>query len=122
VARRTSADGAGDAALRKLPRSYSRIAAALSEVIRSEAPGLKEAVKWGNPFWIGHRDVLCLQCYPDHVNLGLLRGADLAGSHPEVEGTGKSMRHVKVPTVAVARSAAIRRLVRAAAALDRAVA
>ena len=102
----------------ELPRAYASVAAALRKTIREEAPTLREAVKWNNPFWVGRRDVLCLQCYPDHVNLGVLRGAELAAEFPELEGTGKGMRHVKIATVACAGSGPLRRLVRAAVALD----
>lgn len=102
-----------------LPPAYSHIAVALRKTIREEAPDLEEAVKWNNPFWVGRRDVLCLQCYPDHVNLGVLRGAELVAQFPELEGTGKAMRHLKVVTVERAGSGPVRRLVRAAAALDR---
>lgn len=91
---------------------------ALRASIRGEAPHLTEAVKWNSPFWIGHGDVLALQCYPDHVNLGFLRGAELAAGHPQLEGTGKAMRHVKVRSVADARAAELRALIRAAVELD----
>jgi len=75
---------------------------------------------WGNPVWSARGRVLCLQIYDDHVNLGLWRGAELAARFPEIEGTGKSLRHVKVPTPAVARAPALAAIVRAAVALDRA--
>ncbi len=108
-----------DRILRDLPTSYAAIAAALRATIRKEAPGLVEAVKWNNPFWRGREDVVCLQCYPHHVNLAFLRGAELARTHPEIEGTGKAMRHVKVASIAAANSETVRGLIRAAVELDR---
>ncbi len=102
-----------------LPEQYAPIARALRATIRTNAPRLTETVKWNNPFWVGARDVLCLQCYPDHVNLGVMRGAELARDYPRIEGTGKSMRHVKVASATDARSRAIARIVRAAERLDR---
>ena len=107
-----------DRLFRELPRSYAAIARALRDSIRAEAPKLRESVKWNNPFWEGSRAVLCLQCFPDHVNLAFLKGAELAPSFPESEGTGKAMRHVKVPSVRMARSDRVRRLIRAAVVLD----
>jgi hypothetical protein len=104
---------------RDLPPEYASIARALRATIRSVAPSLTEVVKWNNPFWVGRKDVLCLQCFPDHVNLGVMQGAGLADRFPEIEGTGKAMRHVKVESVGQARSATVRRIVRAAVALDR---
>jgi Domain of unknown function (DU1801) len=32
----------------------------------------------------------------DHVNLGFVRGAELADSQGILEGTGKQMRHIKI--------------------------
>jgi hypothetical protein len=103
-----------------LPNSYRAIAKALRGAILAEAPELHETIKWNNPFWVGRSDVLCLQCYDDHVNLGLLRGAELTDRFPRLEGTGRHMRHVKVTDPTDARSPELRRLIRAAARLDRA--
>lgn len=108
-----------DQLFRELPASYRAVAVSLRATIRGLGPGLVERVKWNNPFWIGNDDVLCLQCFPDHVNLGFLRGADLAAAHPEIRGTGKSMRHFPVRTLAEARSSLVKTLVRAAIELDR---
>jgi hypothetical protein len=108
-----------DELYRSLPESYGPIARALRATVRSSAPRLRETIKWNNPFWIGTRDVLCLQCYDDHVNLGVMRGAELAGKFPRIEGTGKAMRHVKITSPVEARSAAIVKIIRAAEALDR---
>lgn len=112
-------DAKVDALFRSLPESYRPIADALRRTIRHTAPGLRETVKWNNPFWVGSRDVLCLMCYPDHVNLGFLRGAELAERFPRIEGTGKSMRHVKVANPRDAGSADVVKMVRAAVELDR---
>ncbi len=115
---RGSSQAEVDELFRRLPASYARVAAELRHTIRGCAPALTETVKWNNPFWVGRAPVVCLQCYPDHVNLGFLRGAELARVHPELEGTGKAMRHLKVTTVAGARSLRLKRLVRDAVRLD----
>jgi hypothetical protein len=102
-----------------MPARYAATARALRETIRAHAPRLEERVKWNNPFWVGRKDVLCLQCYDDHVNFGVMQGATLASEFPEIEGTGKAMRHVKVADPKAARSAVIVRIIRAADELDR---
>ena len=107
-----------DALFRTLPAAYAGVARGLRATIREEAPGLTEVVKWNNPFWIGRGPVLCLQCFPDHVNLGVMRGAELAAQFPEIEGTGKAMRHVKILSEDRARSATVKKIVRAAVRLD----
>jgi hypothetical protein len=107
-----------DAVIKALPPGTARIARELRRAIASAAPGLEECVKWNAPNWKGRKLVLCLMVYPSHLNLGLWRGAELARSFAIVEGTGKSLRHVRVQSVAEARSLALRKLIRAAAALD----
>jgi hypothetical protein len=119
VAPSKSVDPKFDAIFESLPGSYAEIARGLRDVIRATAPDLREAVKWNNPFWVGRKDVFCLQCYDDHVNFGVMQGAKLAGRFPRIEGTGKAMRHVKVPDLKSVRSPELAKIVRAAVELDR---
>jgi hypothetical protein len=107
-----------DTIIAAMPPEMRRIARALRRAIRSVAPNLDECVKWNAPNWRGRKLVLCFMVYPDHLNLGLWRGAELAPSFAIVEGTGKSLRHVRMRSVAQAGSPEIRRLIRAAVTLD----
>ncbi len=115
---RTPTDPGVDRAIEELPEAVRGVAEALRAVVQSHAPALRETLKWGNPTWIGRGNAINLMLFPHHVNLGFFRGAELARTFPEVEGTGKNMRHVKVPDVASARRPVLARIVRAAAALD----
>lgn len=45
-----------------------------------------------------------------HVNLGLYRGTSLADPDGLLEGTGKQLRHIKLKSVSVATSAAVKQL------------
>lgn len=96
----------------------ARIGQTVRQLVRRAAPDLRETVKWNNPFWVGRRDVACLMIYPDHLNLGILRGAELVGKFPELEGTGKGMRHLKIRTLADARRNVLTEILRAAVRLD----
>jgi hypothetical protein len=107
-----------DAIISAMPPEMRRIARELRRTIHSVAPDLEECVKWNAPNWSGRKLVLCFMVYPDHLNLGFWRGAELARAFAVVEGTGKSLRHVKVRSVAQARSPEIRKLLRAAVELD----
>jgi hypothetical protein len=49
-----------------------------------------------------------------HVNLGFYRGAHLKDPRRLLEGTGKGLRHVKIRELTVARSPALRSLLREA--------
>ncbi len=99
--------------------SQRPIASRLRALVRTTSPELRECVKWGSPMWVGQKNVLCLMMYPDHVNLGFFRGAELAHKHPEVEGTGKGLRHVKVRSLEDAARPVLGRLIREATRLDR---
>lgn len=109
-----------DAVVRGLDPSLRPIASALRELVHRTAPELVETVKWGVPVWSGRKNVLCIMIYPDHLNLGFFEGARLAHRYPEVEGTGKSLRHVKVRSVSDARRSVLTRLIRDATELDQA--
>lgn len=107
-----------DRILADLSPGLRAIATRLRRAVRAAAPHLAERVKWGSPVWVGHRDAICLMIYSDHVNLGLFQGASLGRRFREIEGTGKSLRHVKVRTVAEAGRPILARMIRAASRLD----
>ena len=107
-----------DALIRELDPSLRRIATPLRALVRRNAPGLRESVKWGVPVYTGRKNVICIMVYPDHLNLGFFQGAALRPKHPEVEGTGKGLRHVKVRSVADVRRPVLAQLVREAVQLD----
>lgn len=111
-----------EAVLAELDPPRKGVARALRDVIRSEGPGLSEDVKWNAPTWAGNGRVFCLMVYDHAVHLGLFRGAELSKKYSVIEGTGKSLRHVKVPTAEAARSTEVRAVVRDALALDQATA
>jgi hypothetical protein len=50
----------------------------------------------------------------DYVNLGFFHGAAIAEGNPELEGTGKDMRHIKIQDRETARSALVERVLREA--------
>jgi hypothetical protein len=112
------ADPNVDDLIGELSPSLRPIAVRLRELVRRSAPGLRETVKWGAPVWVGRTNVLCLMIYPDHLNLGFFQGALLSQKHPEIVGTGKALRHVKILTVADSRRPVLARLIREAVRLD----
>ncbi len=85
-----------DRVLSQLPAELQPIGRKLRQLVRRTAPGLREAVKWGNPVWVGKENVIIVMIYPDHLNLGFWKGAQLCRKYQELEGTGKGWRHVKI--------------------------
>jgi hypothetical protein len=107
-----------DALLEDLDPKLAPIAKSLRALVRREAPGLQESVKWGSPFWIGRSNCICLMLFNDHVNLGFLQGATLAKSFPILEGTGKGIRHVKIRSKNDVKNPVLVQLVHGALRLD----
>lgn len=68
----------------------------LRDLIRETAPGLDEKVKWSAPWYEGNGNVVYLACQKEYATFGFCSGAELADAAGLLEGTGKSMRHVKV--------------------------
>ena len=54
----------------------------------------------------------------DHVTFGFLRGTSLPDPAKLLEGTGKSLRHVKLRTAAEVQKPALKKLIRSAARLN----
>src|SRR4051794_11277740 len=97
---------------------HQEIARALRAIIRRAAPGLSEAIKWGNPCYAGGGNVCAIIPYRDHVNLAFFRGAEIDDPEGLLEGTGKGMRHLPVRSVGGIRGDALAALVRAASSLS----
>ncbi|MCI4326521.1 MAG: DUF1801 domain-containing protein [Thermoplasmata archaeon] len=107
-----------EAVLAALDPERKAVADALRAAIRSAGPDLTEDVKWNAPVWSGKKLVFCLMVYDRSVHLGFWHGAELAPHHPAIVGTGKSLRHIRIPTPNDAAKAPVRAAIRAAIRLD----
>jgi hypothetical protein len=87
---------------------------ALRAAVESAMPDVVEQVDFGNGLLAfgrsrAMRDLLfAIIPHKSHVNLQLADGVDLPNPDGLIEGTGKRIRHVKVRSVEMAGSAAIR--------------
>lgn len=80
-----------------LETHQSAIALALENVIKTQWPHLTVKLAWGFPCWSGNERVFSIIAHADRCNLQLWQGARLADDYfDRIEGTGKSLRHVKV--------------------------
>jgi len=76
------------------------IAHALEDTIKEHWPHLTVKLAWGFPCWSGNERVFSVSAQADRCNLQLWQGAELADDYLDrIEGTGKSLRHVKVYAV-----------------------
>ena len=73
------------------------IAIALEDVIKTHWPHLTVKLAWSFPCWSGNERVFSVMGQADRCNLQLWQGSRLADDYLDrIEGTGKSLRHVKV--------------------------
>ncbi|MEL6860926.1 MAG: DUF1801 domain-containing protein [Pseudomonadota bacterium] len=76
------------------------IALALEDVIKTHWSHLTVKLAWGFPCWSGNERIFSVSGQVDRCNLQLWQGARLADDYLDrIEGTGKSLRHVKVFSV-----------------------
>jgi hypothetical protein len=70
---------------------------ALRRLVKRVAPGLSEAVKWGNGCWVSSNGpVAYVYSAADHVQFGFFNGSSLKDPRGLLEGQGKYVRHTKV--------------------------
>lgn len=73
------------------------IADALRDLITERWPDLSVKLAWGFPCWSGKERIFSIIAHGDRCNLQLWQGARMAADYlSRIEGTGKSLRHVKV--------------------------
>ena len=90
-------------------------AQALQRAVLEAAPDLNQAVKWGNLVFMADRqNLLAIVAHKGHANLQVFNGAALAGDFPQLEGTGKGLRHLKCRYRQPVDTALVGQLVRAA--------
>jgi hypothetical protein len=86
-----------DAYARSVPGRLGETIARLTALVRRVVPAHDEVVVHGAPqFCIGGMPFCDVLGHSKHVNLGFCDGAGLADPAGLLEGTGKTMRHVKV--------------------------
>jgi hypothetical protein len=126
---RIGTSAAIDAEVETLVSSHSPAVAestrALRSVVAEAFPDAVETVDFSNKLIAMGRSmktrdlVFAVIPHTAHVNLQLGDGVDLPDPDGLIEGTGKRIRHVKVRSVEVARSPAVRAIVDAQVAMRR---
>ena len=86
-----------DEYIKKQKSPQKQICKTLREIISKTLPGVKEEMKWGVPAYDNGRYYFV--ALKDHVNLGFsLKG--LSKEEEELlEGTGKTMKHLKINSI-----------------------
>ena len=70
---------------------------ALRRFVKAVAPALTEAVKWSNGCWVaGAEPIVYVYSDVGFVQFGFVMGSALKDPRGLLEGTGSSLRHIKV--------------------------
>ncbi len=86
----------------------------LDALIRTAAPDLMPSIKWGNLTYHLDSNVCALVAHTQYVNLQIWVGATIADPNKLLTGTGKQMRHIKLPVDVSYDVRAVTAIVRAA--------
>ena len=99
------------------PRNQA-IIRALRRFVKRVAPGLSEAVKWGNGCWVSSNGpVAYVYSAAEYVQFGFFNGSSLKDPKGLLEGQGKYVRHTKVHDPSEIDERALAALLRQAAGL-----
>ena len=85
--------------INKAASPQKEIMTALRDLIAESVPGVKEALKWGQPVYAKTNDFCYLKAAKSHVNLGFMDFQNLNDPEGLLEGTGKTMRHIKLKSL-----------------------
>jgi hypothetical protein len=107
-----------DSLIASLPPVQRTIAVKLRRLINAASPALTEEVKWGYPTYLAGGFVCAIMPMRETVNFVLHRGAELDDPQKLIEGTGKSMRHIKLRKPADIKSRAFAKFIRETIRLD----
>jgi hypothetical protein len=93
-----------------------KVVRALRSFVKKTVPGTRETVNaWGVPTFEAKHPFSFYMVGKNHVTFGFHSGTSLKDPEGLLEGTGKNMRHVKLPTVGDLEQKGLPELVRAAA-------
>ena len=87
-----------DEYINKQPSPQKEICQALRALINKTFPGVKEEMKWGVPVFAGSK--YYITALKDHVNLGFMFKGFTKADEKLFDGGGKTMKHLKVASVA----------------------
>ena len=85
--------------INNLPEDKKEIVKVLREIILSVYPSLNESLKQKQQVYSKKGDICYIFPTAGHVNLGFYKGTELKDPKKMLEGTGKTMRHIKIKSL-----------------------
>ena len=96
------------------------VAKAVRALVKRAVKGVEEYVNpWKIPSFDSNGPLCCFMVGKEHVTFAFMRGAALPDPQKMLEGTGKSVRHVKLRTVADVKRPGVKKLIAEAAKLNK---
>lgn len=92
--------------------THKSILVALRKLILSVAPKAEEQFKWSRPVYALEKDFCYLKTTKKHVTLGFFDFNKIKTNKELIEGTGQSMRHVKLSDVSEIKSFKIKEMLK----------
>jgi hypothetical protein len=109
-----------DAYLDRKPPDLAAVAAGLQQLVRTVVKGTRVSVNpWKLPTFESNGPMCFFSIGKNHVTFGFLRGTSLADPEGLLEGTGKNLRHVKLREAKELKRPALKKLILAAARLNK---
>jgi hypothetical protein len=109
-----------DAYLEKKTPELNKLAQELRKLVKKTVKGTTESVNpWKIPTIESNGPMCMLMVGKKHVTFGFLRGTSLPDPDKLLEGTGKNLRHVKLYSTEELRKPALKKLILAAARLNK---
>jgi hypothetical protein len=109
-----------DGYVEKKGAKLGEVAQELRRLVKKTVAGTRESVNpWKMPTFESNGPMCYFSAGKNHVTFGFLRGTSLADPAKLLEGTGKSLRHVKLRSLEDLRKPALKKLIQAAARLNK---
>lgn len=77
-------------------QNHQKVLSALRKLILSLSPDIDEQFKWSRPVYAMQKDFCYLKTAKKYVTLGFFEFDKIKTNRHLIEGTGKSMRHIKL--------------------------
>ena len=108
------------ALLQNKPSAMGALGKGIRALVKKTVPSMRESINpWGIPTFESNGPMAYFIVHAKHITFGFHRGAALKDSQDLLEGTGKSMRHVKMRSLEDLRRPGLSQLIRDAARLNK---
>lgn len=78
------------------PKEQAEIMKAVRKLIHESVNGVLENYKWSRPVFSLEKDFAYLKTAKNHITIGFFNFEKIDDKQNRLEGTGKSMRHIKL--------------------------